>query len=549
MFFPPGQVRATGRATYLIIFILVLTAISSTIATVAAVAAVLLHQAADLSILESFAVFGCAFLMRPIGGLVIGYIGDSRGRKYALEVSIFLMAVATTLMGCLPTYKQVGNPAILLLLIVRMMQGLSVGGQLMSSLVFTLEGHPKSRWGLYGSFVMAGANFGTLLGGLVAGGLRSTLNDEQMLAWGWRIPFLSGIIISLCGFYLKFFCADDEILPGHHGPGPLTKTTGTNSCDTKSRCAYNDEDTKEADEDVEYDQKFVSQDEEDDKVIIDERSYGTSSSSVISARHNQDSTKTPLEEGHEGHNIYQGFSSHQHQSHQQRRTQKTNPLRLAFSRQNFRSLLASSMVPMLWSGGFYLSFVWLAIWMKDFVKVESAFGINSLSLLLLGAWFPVAGMLSDMFSRKRVMTIGGVIFGGIGPIFLLAIANFGPSNKWIALLAQNGMGASLACWGAPMCAWLVEEFDPDARLTSVSIGYNVAQAIAGGLSPFIATLLVDEVGNAAPGILLFSLGIVSMTGLRIVAPAGHSIRHTAIANSEVEEDEADRKCIELRQIT
>lgn len=75
-------------------------------------------QSEDLSVMESFAVFGGAFLMRPVGGLMIGYIGDTSGRKKALEISIFLMASATTLMGCLPTYDQIGNGAILLLLMV-----------------------------------------------------------------------------------------------------------------------------------------------------------------------------------------------------------------------------------------------------------------------------------------------------------------------------------------------------------------------------------------------------------------------------------------------
>jgi MHS family proline/betaine transporter-like MFS transporter len=155
-----------------------------------------------MNVMESFAVFGGAFLMRPIGGVMIGYLGDVYGRKYALEVSIFLMAIATTLMGCLPTYQQIGYPAFLLLLTVRMLQGFSVGGQLMSSLVFTLEGHPPQRWGLYGSFVMAGANFGTFLGGAVANAIRSSsLTDEQLLQWGWRIPFLSGIVVSFCGIY------------------------------------------------------------------------------------------------------------------------------------------------------------------------------------------------------------------------------------------------------------------------------------------------------------------------------------------------------------
>lgn len=107
---------------------------------------------------ESFLVFGGAFLMRPIGGLLLGYIGDMYGRKKALVISIFLMAFPTFAMGCLPSYERIGDWAIVLLVLVRLLQGLSVGGQLMSSLVFTLENHDPSQWGLYGSYVMAAAN-------------------------------------------------------------------------------------------------------------------------------------------------------------------------------------------------------------------------------------------------------------------------------------------------------------------------------------------------------------------------------------------------------
>ena len=134
------------------------------------------------------------------------------------------MAIATTAMGCLPTYEQVGSLAIVLLVLVRMLQGMSVGGQLMSSLVFTLEGHPRRNWGFYGSMVMAGANVGTFLGGIVAYFLRHSLTDDQLLRWGWRLPFLSGILVSLSGFYLKYYCKEDEI-HGHGGGGHVSIPT------------------------------------------------------------------------------------------------------------------------------------------------------------------------------------------------------------------------------------------------------------------------------------------------------------------------------------
>jgi Sugar (and other) transporter len=116
------------------------------------------NQGGNASTTESFLVFGGAFVTRPIGGALMGYIGDIYGRKKALVLSIFLMAFPTFAMGCLPGYARIGKWAIVLLVFVRLLQGLSVGGQLMSSLVFTLENHDPAKWGLYGSFVMAAAN-------------------------------------------------------------------------------------------------------------------------------------------------------------------------------------------------------------------------------------------------------------------------------------------------------------------------------------------------------------------------------------------------------
>jgi MHS family proline/betaine transporter-like MFS transporter len=414
----------------------------------------------DLNTMEAFAIFGGAFLMRPVGGLFIGYIGDSCGRKKALEISIFLMAIATTLMGCLPTYKQVGGGAIILLMLVRMLQGLSVGGQLMSSLVFTVESHPRSRWGLYGSCVMAAGNFGTFMGGVVAYVLRTNLTMEQLLDWGWRIPFLSGILISFCGFYLKYFCQHDEIMAGHV-PEPVPQM-----------------------------------DAEDGLHVTNDESADDSERSA------EDQVQRP--------------------TFRRARQRRENPLRLAFAKENRRALFGAALVPVMWSGGFYLSFVWLAIYMKDLISppVEQAFAVNSLSLLLLCVWFPIAGLLSDFFGRKRMMTIGGIIFGCFGPISIYVIGQYGGGKNpiWIPFCSQLVLSVSLAFWGAPMCAWLVEAFEPKARSTSVCIGYNVAQAIAGGVSPLLATLMVQKVGIGAPGILLVVLTTLSMTGLWCVAP-------------------------------
>jgi MHS family proline/betaine transporter-like MFS transporter len=311
-------------------------------------------QEGHKAIIESFAVFGLAFLCRPIGGVMMGYIGDVYGRKKALEISIFLMAFPTFAMGCLPSYARVGNWAIVLLILVRMLQGFSVGGQLVSSLVYTCENNPRGQWGLYGSFVMAAANFGTLLGGLISYGLRNGLSEEQLKSWGWRLPFLSGILVSLCGFYLKYY-SDDDVIEHHHGGGG-------------------------GERDV---------------------------------------------------------------------TQGQNPIKVAFGKGNRKALLASSLVPMLWSAGFYITFVWMATFMNSMVDppVPGAFGVNSAALFIsVCLFFPLAGILSDIFGRYKIMLLGGVVMGVLSPLMVIVISS---GDSTAAFFAQSAMGIALSLWGAP----------------------------------------------------------------------------------------------------
>ena len=142
---------------------------------------------------------------------MMGYIGDTYGRKKALEISIFLMAFPTFAMGCLPSYEAVGIISPILLAITRLLQGLSVGGQMMSSLVFTVESRPRAKWGLYGSFVMATANCGTMLGGIIGSAIRSNLTHDQLISYGWRIPFWLGLMVSFSGIYLRLYGREPEL--------------------------------------------------------------------------------------------------------------------------------------------------------------------------------------------------------------------------------------------------------------------------------------------------------------------------------------------------
>jgi MHS family proline/betaine transporter-like MFS transporter len=155
------------------------------------------------SLLGTFGVFATGFLMRPLGGLLFGYVGDRLGRKRALELSVLLMALSTTLLGLLPPYAAVGLAAPLLLTLVRLLQGLSVGGEYIGSMSFLAEHAPPNRRAFLGSWSSFSVVLGSLLGSGAAALCTGLLSEAQLAAWGWRVPFLAGLVIGLVGFWLR----------------------------------------------------------------------------------------------------------------------------------------------------------------------------------------------------------------------------------------------------------------------------------------------------------------------------------------------------------
>jgi MFS transporter, MHS family, proline/betaine transporter len=160
----------------------------------------------------------------------------------------------------------------------------------------------------------------------------------------------------------------------------------------------------------------------------------------------------------------------------------------------------------------------MAVYMSSLsdAPVPYAFGINTVCMFLsLCLFFPLAGIASDRLGRRAVMTFGGVSCAVLGPVAIRLISSGNPGS---ALVGQLSLGVAVSCYGAPMCAWLVEAFrDPDARLTSANIGYNIAQALAGGSAPALATLAADRWGSSAPGYLYSVLAALALVGLWLVA--------------------------------
>lgn len=151
------------------------------------------------SLLAALAVFASSYVVRPIGGIFFGHMGDRRGRKQALVTVLICMGLSSTAMGLLPTPGQIGIWSTVLLVAIRLVQGFSAGGEVGGSATFIAEAAPVSRKAFYGAFTPLGATGGFALAAMIAAIVSATTTHEQMSAWGWRIPFL-------LAFPLTLFC-------------------------------------------------------------------------------------------------------------------------------------------------------------------------------------------------------------------------------------------------------------------------------------------------------------------------------------------------------
>jgi len=412
------------------------------------------NQGGHAALIEAFTVFGMAFLVRPVGGALIGKMGDMHGRKGALETSIFYMAIPTFLLGCLPTYAMVGWLSTALLISVRLLQGLSVGGQFTSALVFTLERTHKSNWGFWAAAVYAASDAGVTLGSLIASMIRDTLTEEQVESWGWRIPFWLGALGALPAIYLRYRTEEIEV---------------------------------------------PSVDEENEGKI-----YGVDEMERFTGKKDAMKSKTKGVE---------------------------DPLVETLSKSNRRAFLASILVTSLVALCYYIIFLWLVLFMQTFIDppIPHAFTINSVNgflggifLVMFGGWF--ADKVGDYVKISAISAIS------LGILFPVALAFLGSgwddsqiSVTMVAFCIQFILSFFLAMLTGAMLPWLVLIFPPQIRLTSVSLGYNIAVCAWGGFSPLVATILVNKFhANSAPGYLVTFASFLALVGLWIAPKTNKS---------------------------
>ena len=159
----------------------------------------------------SFATIGISFLFRPLGAVVAGHLGDRLGRKKMLVFTLLMMGASTALIGLVPTYAQIGIAAPILLVLLRILQGFSAGGEWGGAALLSVEHAPVRKRGLFGAYPQIGVPIGMILATFVMYVLSTSLSEEQFLSWGWRLPFLFSVVLIGVGYFIRRSVAESPV--------------------------------------------------------------------------------------------------------------------------------------------------------------------------------------------------------------------------------------------------------------------------------------------------------------------------------------------------
>ena len=365
--------------------------------------------------LSTLAVFATGFIVRPFGALVFGRLGDLVGRKYTFLVTLVLMGGATFLIGLLPGYEQIGIYAPIILVLLRLVQGLALGGEYGGAATYVAEHSPDGRRGFYTSFIQTTATLGLFVSLGVILFTRQQLGKETFEAWGWRIPFLLSIFLVLISYYIRVRMEESPMFAKAKAAGKLS----------------------------------------------------------------------------------------------------ASPLRESFLKKENRALVLLALFGATAGQGvvWYTGQVYALFFLQRTGKVEfvTANVIVAIALVLGTPFFIFFGSLSDRIGRKPIILAGCLLAAVFYlPIYQGMVHFSNPLNPTmlVALVLLQVLFVTMVY--GPIAAFLVELFPTRIRYTSMSLPYHIGNGVFGGLTPFIASSLVEKSGNIYMG-LAYPITVAALT--------------------------------------
>ncbi|MQY23123.1 MFS transporter [Nocardia macrotermitis] len=362
------------------------------------------------SLLSTLAVFGSAFLMRPLGGIVLGRLGDRIGRKPVLITTVVGMGSATAIVGLLPTAASIGIFAPLALLIVRLAQGFFAGGEVTGSATYLSESAPAGRRGFFGAFTPVGVAIGGGAAALVAGLTSTLLTEDQLREFGWRIPFVLAL--------------------------PLIAVT------------------------------------------------------LLARRKLEDSHAFVAESGNPA----------------------KAPLREAIT-EHTGALVRVIFLSIGSNTGYWVGLVFMNIYLTTYLgySKSNTFWIMGAINLFVAVLMPIFGALSDRVGRKRVIAIG---FLGYAILVLPTMIAMDQGSFALAVGAMVVLALPMPIVQSVTYPTYAEQFPTRVRYTGLSLSFNIGTIVGGGLTPYLATYLIDRAGSLlTPGFLLIIAVVLALIAL------------------------------------
>lgn len=354
--------------------------------------------------LAAFGTFAAGFIARPLGGIVAGHYGDKIGRKATLVMTLITMGVATTAIGLLPTYAQIGIWSPVLLTLARIVQGFAVGGEWGGAVLMAVEHAPEGRRGLWGACPQVGVSTGLVLG-TGAFAIMSLLPNEAFMTWGWRVPFLISVLLAIVGLYIRLSTEESPVF--------------------------------------------------------------------IALRKTSTHSKAPLVD-----------------------VIKQNPKELALA---IGARFADG-------GNYYIFTVFILSYVAQYTSLprKSALLCVMAAAVLNILSIPFWGAVSDRVGRKPVFIFGSLFLAASAYPFFHMVNTGSAPMLLVALILVLCLGHA-PVYG-PLAAYYAELFPARVRYSGISVGYQAASIILGGLTPmFAASLTMWADGKSWPVALLVAI--------------------------------------------